>query len=266
MSVVPEKCPSCGSTLVWSDTGVDLLCQNINCPAQILYKIEYFLRMLGIEELSATTLEKFNLSSIEDVYTKLSFDYIKQLDGFQDKKAKTIMDQINKSLDDVDAAQLLAAFGIPGLGIKNAIKIIGLTNESGKEAFEKLFTLSRSELLSIKGIGNKLIDVIFENVDYIRNTLLMLLKHGLTFKEKSNEKTLLNGMNIALTGAAPNITRSQLEKIIEKNGGNNTGISKKTDILVAEDVNGKSSKLKKARELGITIVTYDYLFQNILGI
>ena len=263
---LPEFCESCGSKLEWSETGVDLLCKNVQCPAQILYKIEYFLKTLGAEELSATTLEKFELNSIEDLFSKLTFDYIKSIDGFQNKRAKTITEQIKSSITNVETHKLLASLGIPGLGLKNAEKIINFIDLNGVEAFEELYTIDRIRLLSINGIGNKLVDVIYENMEYIQKTVNMLIEYGLTFKERDKKESILNGLNITVTGSAPGYTRPQLEKLIAMYGGNNVGISKKTNLLLAENVNGNSSKLKKARELNIKIMTYEDFFENVLKI
>lgn len=259
-NLVPLTCPSCNHQLIWSETGVDLLCTNIECPAQILYKIEYFLKTLGAEELSATTLEKFNLKSLEDLF-KLSKDYIKSLDGFQERRADIIIKEIKKTLNNADTSKVLASFGIQGLGLKNAEKIIKLTKKSGYEAFEKFFEFADIELMSINGIGIKLVECINENKNHIRNTLNMLKEYGLTFKENENSSLLLENMNITMTGSAPKMTRSQLEQLVKDNGGNITGISKKSSLLIAEDINGNSSKLKKAKELGIKIITYDEFFE-----
>lgn len=261
MNIVPEKCPSCNSNLVWSETNVDLLCLNIECPAQQLYKIEYFLKTIGVEELSATTLEKFDLKSLEEVFTKLSKDFIKSLDGFQERRADIIYNEIQNSIKSVDTAKLLTSLSIPGLGLKNAEKIVKKLNCNGYLFFESLYKVTPIELLSINGVGNKLVDCILSNVNYIESCIIMLKKYGLTFEEKAEAGTLLNGMNITMTGSAPKMSRLQLENLIKDNGGCNTGISKKSSLLVADDIKGKSSKLKKARDLGIKIITYDEFFE-----
>lgn len=261
MNNIPTKCPSCGSDLIWSETGVDLLCISVECPAQTLYKIEYFLKTLGVEELSATTLEKFNLNSLEEVFTKLSKDYIKSLDGFQEKRANTIYNEIQNSIKNVNSAKLLTALGIPGLGLKNAEKINKKLNCSGYEFFEKLYKVTLIELLSINGIGKKLADCILNNINFIRSNINMLQKYGLSFEEQAEVGTLLNGMNITMTGTAPKMSRPQLEAIVKENGGCITGVSKKSSLLVADNIQGTSSKLKKARDLGIKIITYDDFFK-----
>lgn len=265
-SNIPTQCPSCNSDLVWSDTGVDLLCENPLCPAQLLYKIENFLRVLEVEELSSTTLEKFNLTSIEDVY-KLTFDYIVSLDGFQDRKATIILDQLDNSLKNVSVNKLIAAFGIPGVGIKNAEKIVNFIKKNENindplKIMDKFFNASSTFFIAIDGLGNKITEKIINQRKSFYSLYTFLLKNGLTFKEISNIGTL-NNLNVAMTGSSPDgRNRSVLENLIEEQGGTNCSVSKKTDILVAENPNGSSSKIKNAQKYGIKIISYSDFFEN----
>lgn len=260
--LIPDKCPSCGSTLFWTDTQVDLICLNSECPAQILNKIENFLRVLGVEELSSTTLEKFNLSKIEDVY-ELNKEYILSLQGFQEKKTNTILEQIRNSLINVEPSKLIAAFGISGLGIKNAQKLVKYLNQkldkTGYDILNDFFTIDPDELILIDGFGKKTIEILKKNIGKYKELYEKLLGYGLSFSTNNNGK--LNGLIIAMTGSSPDgRKRNEIERLIEQNGGENSGVSKKTDILIAENINGTSSKLKNAKKFGIKIISYEEFF------
>lgn len=264
---VPMNCPSCGNSLIWSDTGVDLICENSSCPSQILYRIEYFLRTLGVEDLSATTLEKFDLKSVEEVYTKINKEYLLSLDGFKDRKAEIIMSQIDNSLINVNVSKLLAAFGINGLGEKTAEKIVDYFKTldaelTPKKAMNIFFSIDVDEFLNVDGIGAKSAKKIDEERRKIQKTYNFLLENGLSFAEI--KKGQFEGIEIVMTGSSPDgRKRPYLEKILSDNGAKiGGGISKKTKILIAEDINGNSGKLKKAREYGTQIMSYMDFFEK----
>lgn len=261
--MIPSKCPSCNFDLVWDENNVDLLCLNIKCPAQILNKIAYFLRTLGVEEISETTLEKFNLQNIQDVYTKLTYDYIISLDGFQKRKTEIILQQLNKSIHDVHPAKLLAAFGIDGLGIKNAKKIYDFINKTdGQEFFQEFFKLNKEDFLFINGIGTKNSDKIINQRKNIYDILEFLYDIGLTFSNEDKIHGIFTDMRFTLTGASPTGDKKNIiEKLIIDNGGEHINISKNTTYLVAENINGSSTKLKKARQLNIKIISYEDFYK-----
>lgn len=249
---LPKECPSCGSELEWNETNIDLFCLNPLCPSQVLYKIEYFLRTLGVEEMSATTIEKFNLSSIEDVYSLLNEEYIMSLDGFQESRTTTILAQVSNSIKDVAVEKLIAAFGIPGLGTRNAEKMIEYFRQENDElepeqAMNLFFETSPDEFLLIDGFGVKSAEKIRDLRDPFKDLYNFLIDEGLSFAEF--KEGILSGHSIAMTGNASNgMKRPVIEKLIEQHGGKNGGVSKKTTILVCKDPSGNSGKLKKARE------------------
>lgn len=217
-----------------------------------------------MEEISATTLEKFNLSCIQDLY-ELTAQDIECLDGFAQKRASIIIGQIQKSLDQVLPAKLIEAFGIQGLGSKNAENFVRAFKGSGPEMLEKFLTVDAEELTVIDGFGPRIISKILEMRTYCTELYYFLLDKGLTFIETQQASTKLNGLKICMTGSSPDkMSRVELSKILESHGAEIQGsVNKKTNILIAENISGSSSKLKKARELGVKIVTYEEFFENL---
>jgi len=267
MSMMPKNCPSCGFDLIWSESKVDLLCQNPFCPAQILYKIEHFLRTLGVEELTSVTLEKFNLKSIVDVYW-IDEEFWLSLEGWKERKTKIIMNQLHKSLKDVHIAKLIAAFGIPNVGVKLAEKLINYIKRKYSEndpykLMEMFFQLDVDEFLLVEGLGCKIAENIILHRKNYKDIYLNLLDKGLVFKLDISGP--LKNLNIVMTGASSDGTkRPVLERMIEELGGiNGKSISKSTNILVCDDLNSNSSKMKKAKELKIEIITYEMFFERI---
>jgi len=116
---LPTNCPECNTELEFTNTKVDLVCPNLLCPARQLGYVEHWCRCMGIEEISIVTLEKLQVSSIMMLY-ELTTDYILCFEGFGARKANIILDQIEKSLDNVMPTKLIEAFGISGVGEKTA--------------------------------------------------------------------------------------------------------------------------------------------------
>jgi NAD-dependent DNA ligase len=219
---------------------------------------------MGIEEMSAVTLEKLNLNSITALY-RLTKQYIMTLDGFGSRKADIIMDQVLNSLNDVMPAKLIEAFGIPGVGEKTAEGIYRLLKGDTPEAkMQHFMNISHDELIVVDGIGARTAANILEILPSINQLYMNLLDYGLKFKVSTLVSQKLLGLQIALTGACPDgRKRPELEKIIAMHGGINGSCSSKTNILVAEDPNGNSGKLKVARKNGTKIVSYQEFFKDL---
>ena len=125
----PVTCPSCFRPLKLSETSVDLVCNNYDCPAQVILRLCYYTsRGLGdINTLSSKTLEKFyqlyNINSIAKLYN-LPLNDIEKLDGFGPKSRQNIESNINKSKN-INDFKFLASIGMDGIGIENA-KLISI--------------------------------------------------------------------------------------------------------------------------------------------
>lgn len=244
---LPSVCPSCKEDLVEDD--VELRCVNPHCPAQVYYRVEYFLRTQGVENLTEKTLRKLDCDTIEKAYELDEFE-ISQLDGFGIRSAEQIVLEIHKSLK-TTPDRLLTAFGISGWGLENCHNLLK------KYDFDDVWKLTEDDLMSIDGIGK----ILSHNFVYYIGSFRYLyeyLKHiGLEWKTKS---VSLKGKTFTLTGSAE-IKRDILIQMIENNGGYVKGMSKKVDFLVTNDVKSTSSKAKKARSYNIPIITYDQLLE-----
>jgi DNA ligase (NAD+) len=122
---IPSKCPSCSTELIFSDTGVDLICPNTDhCPAQVQGRLSYFCqRNLGnISGLSEKQIEKFaelfGISDIPDLYD-LPFEKIQELEGFGLKSVENLSLSIEKSRQ-IQDFKFLAGLGIDGVGVEVA--------------------------------------------------------------------------------------------------------------------------------------------------
>lgn len=258
-----QKCPACGQPLSLDD-GQMGKCDNSLCPAQLQRYLEFFVSKdcmnidgLGPALISAF-IEKGWLKQPADLY-KLNahYDDMIKLDGFGEKAAQKLLNNIEKSKTrNIDC--LIKALGIPGVG-KHIGKILA-RNYPDMYAIE---VLSVDELMSYDGIGEisaKAIHNFFHNCD----TLILARKlygeygvgvNAVSLSYSNDDKTVgkFDGMTFVITGTLPSMKRSEAQKAIENLGGKVSGsVSKKTDFVLAGDNAG--SKLTKAESLSIKII------------
>lgn len=259
---IPQICPVCsGETKIKDDNGIKtLICTNPKCAAKRLKSFSLLVsrNALNIEGLSEATLEKFIakgfISDFSDLFKLAKYEKeIVSMEGFGKKSFDNLMKSIKKA-SETEPSRLLYSLGIPGIGIANARLISGHCDNN----WEKIENITEEGLLEIDGIGEVIAkdyleyfnDV--EKRENIRN-LLEFLKLDETYEEK--EKTL-EGFTFVITGKLNNYeNRDSLKSEIEQKGGKvSNSVSKKTSYLINNDINSKSGKNKKARELGINII------------
>ncbi len=265
----PETCPVCGAKTVLKDeSGVQTLhCPNPKCPAKKIKAFALFVSRdaMNIENLSEATLEKFvadgYVSSFEDIFRLDRFkEEIITTDGFGEKSYQNMENAIEKSRN-TTAARLLYALGIPGIGVANANMI---SRACGTD-FQRAMSLSTEELLEIDGIGEVMAEAFVKYFadDENKEMLRELLKE-LTISKESEQGDLLSGKVFVITGSLNHFeNRSELKSLIEKNGGKVTSsVTKNTDYLINNDANSTSSKNKKAKELGVAIISEEIFLEE----
>lgn len=260
---IPEFCPVCKKTTkIQKSNDVEvLICTNPECQAK---KIKSFTLFVGrdamnIDGLSEATLEKFILNGFikefGDIYELEHYkDAIIEMDGFGEKSYENLIENIKKS-SHTTLPRLVYALGIANIGVANA-KV--LCKEFDYD-LQKLMQADEETISQIEGIGS----VIAKSVtDYFKNEknqrkLEHLLTY-LTFEEMKIETgNPLSGKQFVITGSVNQFeNRSAMKEFIENRGGKVTGsVSKKTDYLINNDTESSSSKNKKAKELGIPILS-----------
>ena len=260
---IPEFCPVCKEkTKIQKSNDVEvLICTNPECQAKKIKSFTLFVSRdaMNIDGLSEATLEKFILNGFikefGDIYELEHYkDAIIEMDGFGEKSYENLMDNIKKS-SHTTLPRLVYALGIANIGVANA-KV--LCKEFDYD-LQKLMRADEETISQIEGIGS----VIAKSVtDYFKNEenqrkLEHLLTY-LTFEEMKIETgNPLSGKQFVITGSVNQFeNRSAMKEFIEKRGGKVTGsVSKKTDYLINNDTESSSSKNKKAKELGIPILS-----------
>lgn len=263
---IPDVCPVCGEKTVRDKDTADIKCTNENCPAQLERHIINFvgrdamdIKGFGtvyIEEL----IKKGYIRSAADIYRLKDHREALIEEGIIGKEKNTdkLLDAIEKSKEN-DAYQLLTGLGISNVG-KAAAKAIMRKLRN----FDALMRASSEELQEVDDIGTVSADCILGFFQKEENQKLMeqLKQEGLNMEclEEDRENLKFSGQTFVITGTLPNMGRKEAAAYIEDFGGKVTGsVSKKTDYLLAGENAG--SKLKKAQDLGITVISEEELLE-----
>jgi DNA ligase (NAD+) len=255
-----KNCPSCGSELEMK--GVDLICKNKKCYEQVIGFLEYFFRVLGAENISSQTFRNLKVKDLTEVF-ELTVDNIMNRDGFGETSASMIIDEIHKSIKNVKPETLLAAVGVPFFGTKNTKKFIDSLDKSltSKEKFESIFSLNENLFTSIPGFGKSIFKSVVDSLENVALVYRICQNYGLTFNEETLSEESSNVVKVTVTGKGP-ASRKELEKLFKEHGFEIINFSNETEILVCDDLNSSSSKMKKAKKNNIKIVTYEEFFNE----
>lgn len=264
----PDKCPVCGAaTEIHDDNGVETLhCPNAECPAKRIKAFTHFVsrNALNIEGLSESTLEKFideaMIKDFADIFKLDKWrDRIITMEGFGQKSFDNLVAAADKAAE-TTPARLLYSLGIPNIGVANA-KMIA---KECRNNWEKIQSLNEDELAAIDGIGDVMAKgyVKFFADDENRrliDELMEVLRLDESFEETGSGS--LSGKTFVITGKVHIFdNRDAVKAAIEAAGGRAaSSVSTKTDYLINNDISSGSSKNKKAKELGVPIITEEEL-------
>ena len=252
----PEVCPECGSAIVRIADEVALRCMGLACPPQIRESIVHFASRaaMDIEGLGDRFVEQlFTLGlvhSVADIYGLTREDFMR-FERMGDKLASNLLMAIENSKQR-DLGRFIFALGIRHVGERTA--------KSLAQAFGSLENLQRAtldELVSIRDVGATVAQSIctfFEN-QANREVIQRMLDAGVTpAVELKRVGGRFTGTTFVFTGVLSRFTREEAQRLVEAEGGTAVGsVSKKTGYVVAGEDAG--SKLAKARELGVTVLT-----------
>ena len=261
---LPEFCPSCGAAVTRDEGEAAVRCNNPDCPAQLLRVLIHYCSRdaMDIDGLGEALLEIFVdrglIKSPADIY-RISREEIASFDGLGEKSADNLIKAIEKSKEN-DLSRLIYALGIRHVGEK-AGKLLAdrfLT-------MDNLMTASAEEIERIEGFGSVMAKSIVEyfSIKQSRDLVSQLKELGLNMKSlREITDTRFNSMTFVLTGTLTSLKRSEATEIIEGFGGKvASSVSKKTTYVVAGEDSG--SKLKKANELGVSVLSEEEFIQMI---
>jgi DNA ligase (NAD+) len=253
---MPERCPICGGHVVRIEGEVDHRCVNANCPAKLRETIRHFASrgIMNIEGMGDATVTQLTdrelVRNVADIY-KLTKDNLLSLERMGDKSAQNLLDEIEASKK-LPLERVIYGLGIRFVGERTAQF---LAEHFG--SMDGILNATEEQLQEVDEVGPRIAQSIVEFFQEPRNRDLIeqLRAAGLTFSGKKRQRgTALAGKTFVLTGTLAHFTRDEAKKIIEDAGGRVSGsVSKKTDYVVAGDDAG--SKLEKAKELGVKVIT-----------
>lgn len=262
--VIPHICPVCHGKAERAEDEAVIRCVNIDCPAQLLKNIEHFasrpaMNIDGLGEAVVKQLvENRLISTVADLYSLQQQD-LEMLPGFAKVSASKLIANIENSKTN-SPDRLLFALGIKGIGQKNAqllMKHFG--------SIEKLSETSSEEISAVENFGEILANNIFTALHEPHMTELIerLKSYGVNTVYQSDVKSdKLAGLTFVITGTLPDMTRDEAKTLIEQNGGKCSGsVSKKTSYVLAGEEAG--SKLTKAQQLGVTVISQQQLIEMI---
>ncbi len=271
---IPETCPVCGGAtrIAMENETKTLYCTNPRCQAKHVKSFSLFVSRdaMNIEGLSEATLEKFIANGyVKDLTDLFHLDRyaeeIKNMDGFGEKSYENLQNSVDNART-TTLPRLVYSLGIPNIGIANA-KVIcrALGNDP-----ERVMNATAEELDEIPGVGDVIAKVY---VDYFadeehRDVFRRLLEEvHIPKEEETADSQKFAGVNFVITGSVEHFAnRAEVKEEIEKRGGKVTGsVTSKTNYLINNDVNSTSSKNRKARELGIPIISEEEFLKMLEG-
>ncbi len=270
---IPEVCPVCGQpTQIRQMNEVQsLYCTNEKCAAKQIKAFTLFVSRdaLNIDGLSEATLEKFIdrgfIHEFADLFELARYrDEITQMEGFGEKSFQNLMDSI-ETAKKTTLPRLIYGLGITGIGVANA----KLLCRHFHYDLEQIRQADEESLSEIEGVGAVLADAI---AAYMRDEgnlrALDRLTSELTIETPVEDAAgqTLAGMSFVITGSLNHYeNRNELKELIEQRGGKVTGsVTGKTTCLINNDIASNSSKNKKAKELGVAILSEEDFMEQYL--
>jgi DNA ligase (NAD+) len=267
VSDIPAVCPVCGkATTIRQVNGVkSLYCLNEKCQVKHIKGFAHFVSRdaMNIDGLSEATLEKFVQMGFVHEYADLYHldrhkEAIVSMEGFGVKSYENLIAAVDASRK-TTLAKLIYSLGIANIGLANA-KMFCRHYEDDLDA---LLHANSEEFQEIDGVGQVIADsffAYFQDDENLREFQDLLKEVEIEKKEKKEESQLpFHGMTFVITGSVEHFAnRNELKEFIEERGGKTTGsVTSKTSYLINNDVASNSSKNKKAKELGVPILSED---------
>ncbi|GGE24123.1 NAD-dependent DNA ligase LigA [Psychroflexus planctonicus] len=264
-----SNCPECGSELVRAEGEALHYCPNASaCPPQVIGRIQHYIsrKALDIEGLGGETVallvNEALINNYADLYTLQKEDVL-PLERMAEKSAENLINGIEASKQ-VPFERVLFGLGIRYVGETVAKKLA-----KHFKHIDKLAEATLEELIAVDEIGERIAEsvVAFFQEEKSLEIIERLKQHGVQLQiseeELAGQTDLLSGKTFVISGVFEKVSRSELKKLIEKNGGKNTSsISKKTDYLVAGENMGPA-KLKKAEDLGVNLLSEDEFLEMV---
>lgn len=261
---VPRVCPVCGKEIiVRQENNVKVLyCRNKECLAKKIKSFTHFVSRdaMNIEGLSEATIEKLigkgMVKELSDIFHVEKYkDEIIKMEGFGEKSFENLVSSIKKARY-TTLPKFVYSLGMPGVGLSNARLIC----KEFSYDFNRLRNASSEDLDAIPGIGEVIADSVVAFFRQETNQKIiddLLLEVEFEEEQAADIRQIFEGMVFVITGSVEHYSnRNEVKEVIEQRGGKVTGsVTSKTNYLINNDNTSGSTKNKKAKELGVPIIT-----------
>ena len=262
---IPNACPVCQHETHRSEGEVILRCGNISCPRQIKGRIQHFASKLALdidglgEKIVDQLVNEDLIQSIDDLFI-LKQDTLEKLDRLGEKSAENLVDAISNSKD-TTFARFIYALGIRNVG-EHIAKVLEKQYSGNLTEFQNTTV---EDLEAIDEIGPIVAETVIQFWSDDSNKIMVqnCLDYGVRFADvEINLHQPFAGQTFVFTGSLQQLTRKEAKDILENLGGKASGsVSEKTDFVIVGS--GAGSKLKKASDLGISILTEEEFFDKV---
>jgi DNA ligase (NAD+) len=260
----PLECPSCNSSLEWSDTQTDLYCKNPDCPAQAIEHIIHWCKVLEFDKISGKTIEALwdagLIRTIKDMYNPEILDKMIQVNGLGTSIAKTLSEHCDRTAT-VPISKFLQALGLPAIGQTMSGH---LAEKFG--SLENLLAVNNVD--DLEGLPNAAIKTKFDVLNALETVRRMAKELRFIVIEDAKKSVAstgsLSGKNFLITGSVehPKKRKGVEEDIINAGGLISSSVNATLDYLVINESKG-SSKEQKAEALGVKMITEKELYKMI---
>jgi len=239
---IPTHCPACGTKL--KVESVDLKCDNIDCPKQIMLKLVAFIKRIGIKGVSEKSINKFGINNFYDLVEWKPNEKYKN----ETKFYKELKDKVFTSTPE----ELFSCMVFDGVGKATVIKLLDMYSITDIVDNHNISTLPDS-------VGELTMDSLHKHAgDNYEHVILIMDDVRFTLKDEAPKVQggVLDGLSFCCTGKLENMSRDELYTVVTDNGGETrTSVSGKLSYLVNNDTLSQTGKNKKAQKLGIPIIS-----------
>jgi DNA ligase (NAD+) len=254
---IPSKCEVCGSTI--ENEGTRLYCPNDSCQKREFHRVVKWIKKLGVKDFGEVILGKLfeagKVSQIGDLY-KLKVPDLANLERSGVKSATKALKNLEGKSKQISLAKFIAGFDIDGVGEKTFEKVIN----GGFDTLEKIRNASGEDLARIDGVGDINADLMVEGLNSLYEQMVSVMgSPKVTIAEKKavvSEIEAIKGKSFCFTGKLNTLSRNDAQDMVVQYGGSSkSGVSKNLTYLITNTPDSGSSKNKKARDLGVFVIT-----------
>jgi DNA ligase (NAD+) len=266
---IPTHCGTCGTELV--NEGKRLYCPNPGCPRRAFHRLRKWLDVLDIRDFGDVLLTKLfdagRVREIRDLYT-LRWEEIAQFEGMGEVSARKVLENLSR-VRTIPLPRFVAGFDIGGIAELKIAKVV----DAGFDTLDALRNAAPEALAEAEGIAETTAQQISEGLVAVADEMDRLLEtEAVTIEAPQYRRTDteggadLRGISFCFTGALNGRTRSEAEDAVRKRGGEvRSAVSGRLSYLVTNEPESGSSKNRKARDLGVPIISEEE-FERIVGL